>query len=165
MKPQSVTLRPFTREEYHVFYQDYVADPIMDPNVYHYSREYVDRCYDYNLSRQSWYPIFGIFTEDGECVGTLSLKRIDPQEKRCEIGIMLRDDTCKNRGYGTQALRQAIQIARDVYHVEHIYADTMGSNTRMQHIFDKLGFRFIGRTHDVYNMGNRWEDKLDYVLE
>ena len=41
----------------------------------------------------------------------------------------------------------------------------MGSNLRMQHILEKLGFRFLERTLNVYDMNGRMEDRLDYVLD
>ncbi len=161
----TVALRPFTRAEYHAFYADYVADPVMDTSYYHYNKAKVDACFDYEQARQDWYPVFGIFLPGGECVGALSLKRIDPVEKRCEIGIIMRDDTCKNHGYGTQAMRLGIQLAAEHYGVRQILADTLGSNVRMQHILNKLGFRLVERIPHARSMSDRWEDKLNYVLE
>lgn len=161
----SVILRPFTRGEYHDFYRRYVSDPVMDPKPYHYNHEHVDRCFDYDQTRRDWYPVFGIFADDGAAVGSLSLKRIDTLYHKCELGIVMVNDGCKNRGYGTEAIRLAIQLAHEQYGVDHIYADTMGSNLRMQHILEKLGFRFLERTPRVYDMVDRFEDKLDYVLD
>ena len=73
----SITLRPFTREEYHDFWRRYVPDPIMDSRPYRYQQEHVDCSFRYDQTRRDWYPVFGIFTEDGAAVGSLSLKRID----------------------------------------------------------------------------------------
>lgn len=161
---ESMILRPFTREEYHDFYRRFVIDPIMDTRQYDYQFTHVDKCFDYDQSRMDWYPTFGIFV-DGVSVGTLALKRIDREKQRCEIGIMMVNDSCKGRGYGTAAMRQAIRIACRDYHVRHIFADTMGSNLRMQHILEKLGFQLIERIPHVYVLGGRCEDKLDYRLE
>ncbi|MGN0779761.1 MAG: GNAT family N-acetyltransferase [Aristaeellaceae bacterium] len=161
----SILLRPFTREEYHDFWRRYVPDPIMDARPYRYVQEHVECSFRYDLTRRDWYPVFGIFTEDGVVVGTLSLKRIDRQKRQCELGIMMVNDSCKNRGYGTEAIRQAIEIAHEQYGVEHLLADTMGSNLRMQHLLGKLGFRFLERTENVYDMNGRMEDRLDYVLD
>ena len=160
-----ITLRPFTREEYHAFYRSYEPDPVMDPNPYRYSAEHVDRCFDFDNSRKDWYPVFGIFNEDDVPVGTLALKRIDTLYKRCELGLMMANDQHKNRGYGTEAIRQAIAMARQQYGLETMLADTMGSNLRMQHILEKLGFILIERVENVYDMNGRKEDKLNYVLK
>lgn len=159
-----ITLRPFTRDEYHDFFRRYESDPVMDPTTYHYSQEHVERCFVYDLSRADWYPAFGVFNEDNVAVGTLALKRIDREKKSCEIGIMMVNDRCKNQGYGTEAMRQAIVMARETYGLRKILADTMGSNLRMQHILEKLGFRLIERIAHVYDMHDHWEDRLNYEL-
>lgn len=159
-----ITLRPFTRDEYHDFFRRYVADPIMDPRPYRYSFEHVDRNYDYDESRRDLYPTFGIFTDDA-AVGILSLKRIDKGAKRCEIGLIMADDTCKNRGYGTAAMRLGMEKAVQWYGVEHIWADTMGANTRMQHVLDKLGFHLMERVPQVYDMPGGKQDRLVYLWE
>lgn len=161
----SITLRPFTREEYHEFWQQYEPDPVMDPRPYRYNREHTDRNFDYDQMRKEWYPVFGIFVDDTTPVGSLSLKRIDTLYKRCELGIVMANDRCKGQGWGTEAIRQGIRIAHDTYGVNTILADTMGCNQRMQHILMKLGFQFQERIKNVYDMSGRMEDKLDYVLD
>lgn len=161
---QHIVLRPFSREEYHDFFRRYEADPAMDPTPYHYQFTHVDKSFDYDLSRQEWYPQFGIFWEN-KVIGILSLKRIDRTRQRCEIGLMMVNDDYKNHGYGTQAMMEAIRMARNDYGLKHLYADTMGSNLRMQHVLEKLGFRLVERIPHVYHFGNRVEDKLDYLLE
>lgn len=159
-----VTLRPFTREEYHDFFRRYEPDPLMDPNPYRYQFTNVDKSFDFNESRKEWYPTFGIFA-NGEAVGTLSLKRIDREKKKCEIGLMMVNDDCKNKGYGTAAMRKGISMATQQYGVMHIWADTMGRNLRMQHVLEKLGFRLVERIRQVYDMPAGKDDRLVYVLE
>ncbi len=159
-----ITLRPFTRQEYHDFYRRYVADPMMDPRSYRYSFEQVDRAFDYDESRRGWYPTFGIFADDA-AVGSLALKRIDRAARKCEIGLVMVDDTCKNRGYGTAAMGLAMEKAVREYGVEHIWADTMGGNTRMQHVLAKLGFRLVERIPRVYDMPGGKQDRLVYVWD
>ncbi|MBQ8655194.1 MAG: GNAT family N-acetyltransferase [Clostridia bacterium] len=160
-----ITLRPFTRDEYHEFFRSYVSDPLMDPKPYRYQHEHVDRCFDFDQMRMEWYPVFGVFNEDGAPVGSVALKRIDKLYKRCELGIVMANDRCKNKGYGTAAVREAIRIARKEYGVETMLADTTASNLRMQHILEKLGFVLTEITPHVYDMGDRYEDKLDYSLK
>ena len=160
----NVILRPFTRAEYHLFFQQYVPDPLMDPRPYRYQAAHVDHQFDYDESRKEWYPTFGIFADE-EPVGILSLKRIDKTERKCEIGLMMANDTYKNQGYGTQAMRLGIQLAAAHYDVHHIWADTMGRNTRMQHILEKLGFMLLERVPMIYDMPAGKDDRLVYLLE
>jgi len=40
----------------------------------------------------------------------------------------------------------------------------MGSNLKIQRIFNNFGFKFINKEEQFYNMNDRWEDKLNYIL-
>lgn len=160
-----LVLRSMTREEYHAFWRKYTADPLMDPNPYRYDAAREDARYERALSRADWYPEVGIFTKEDGIIGQLSFKRIDLEKSRCELGIMLANDGYKGRGYGSEAFALAVGYAFETLGLRRIYADTMGSNTRMQRILDALGFRCYLRLEDCYDMNGRWDDRLDYVLE
>lgn len=41
----------------------------------------------------------------------------------------------------------------------------MESNIKMQKIFNKLAFRFLNKEEHIYDMKDRWEDKLYFLLE
>lgn len=158
-----ITLRNMTRKEYHQVRQKYVADPMMDPTPYVYDKDKVNEKYDIICARESWYPCVGIFLQNDEIIGEISFKRIDKQKSRCELGIALANDQYKGKGYGSEAFMLALTYARDTLCLENIYADTMGSNTRMQHVLDALGFYCFRRIEECYDMKDRWEDRLDYV--
>lgn len=135
-----VKLRRFTEEEYHLFFRGYTSDPMMDPSPFHYNHEQVQRSYIYNhCGYRDHYEHYGIFV-DGRPVGSFQLKRIDPDRKTCEFGIIMQNDAVKNRGIGTEAIRAGIRIAHDEYHIETVIGDTMSRNKRMIHVFEKLGF-------------------------
>ena len=135
-----IVLRTFTEEEYHLFFRRYQADPMMDPTPFRYSREQISRSYAFNHGGfRKNYVHLGVFLDD-EPVGSFQLKRMDTEKKKCEFGIILRDDSVKNRGIGTEAIRLGIMLARDKYHMNIIIGDTMGRNKRMIHVFEKLGF-------------------------
>ncbi len=163
MQP-AINLRPFTRSEYHNFYAHYMTDAFMMTEQYLYCRSYADRCFDYECRQQKWHPVFGIFLDDQDCIGALSLKLADGNSKTCEIGIILRDDTCKGHGYGTRAMQQGIALAREVYGIRHFYADTSDTNERMKHILVKLDFHLTAR--HVITLGMEPETNLlRYTLD
>lgn len=159
-----LTLRTMTREEMHASRQKYVSDPVMDPNPYVYDPEKVDALYDKNLARAETYPVVGVFTAEGDLIGELDFKRVDREASRCELGIMLLDDRYKGQGYGGEAFAMALAYAFEGLGLDQVFADTMGSNLRMQRILDRLGFRCYLRLTECYDMGDRWEDRLDYVI-
>ena len=159
-----IELRTFTEEEYHAFFRSYQPDPLMDPSPFRYNREQISRSYVYNHGgyREN-YVHLGIFL-DGEPVGSFQLKRMDPEKKQCEFGIILRDDSVKNRGLGTEAIRAGMRIAREKHGMETIIGDTMGRNRRMMRVFEKLGFTLTETVPGAFEMpdGSR-EDRHVYT--
>ena len=156
-----IELRTFTEAEYHAFFRRYQSDPMMDPAPFRYSREQVSRSYVYNHGgyREN-YVHLGIFL-DGQPVGSFQLKRMDPERKTCEFGIILQNDLVKNRGIGTEAIRAGMALARDIYGMKTITGDTMGRNRRMIRVFEKLGFDLVETVPDSFEFpdGTK-EDRL-----
>lgn len=165
IRGKRVILRTMTREEYHSLFQKYVADPLMNPDPYVYDAEKVDASYDIRCRNADWYASAGIFINGGKVIGDMLFKRIDYDKGRCELGIMLANDLYKGMGYGSEAFALAVDYAFGRLGLTSLYADTMGSNIRMQRILERLGFRCYSRLQSCYDMKDRWEDRLDYVLE
>lgn len=161
---KTVDLRTMTRREMHALYRKYIPDPLMDPNPFVYDGKKVDALFDRDEARESWYPVVGIFTKQSEIIGSLSFKRIVFSEARCELGILLANDSYKDRGYGTEALESALKYARDTLHLTRVYADTAGRNLRMRHILGKLGFNNIRVHENYYDMNGVPDDRLDYMI-
>lgn len=156
-----VELRTFTEKEYHCFFRGYESDPLMDPVPFVYNKEQISRSYAYNHGgyREN-YAHFGIFL-DGEPVGSFQLKRMDPERKTCEFGIILQNNAVKNRGIGTEAIRLGLEAARDRFGMNTVIGDTMGRNKRMIHVFEKLGFTLVETVPGSFELpGGVREDRL-----
>lgn len=160
-----IELHRMSRTEYHDFRRAYVPDPVMDPGPYAYDAQKTDTAYARMVERWDQYMELGIFLKDGMLIGSVAIKRIDRQKKRCELGIVLTTDAHKGQGYGSEAFGLALDYAFDALGMETVYADTMGSNARMQRILEVLGFHCFLRMEDAYDMGGHWEDRLDYCLK
>lgn len=160
---KKIDLKSYTKEEYHTLWKNYIPDPIMDPNTYVYRKEVVDLHFETLLKTAEWYPRLGIFLKDGTVIGELSIKNINKEQKSCEIGLALMNDSVKGLGYGSEAVRLALSYIVNTLGLKKIYGDTMGNNIRMQKIFEKLGFRLIEQKRHYYDMYNRYEDRLEYL--
>lgn len=160
-----IEMRTFSEEEYHQFFKGYVSDPMMDPSPFHYNREQVSRSYLYNHGGfRSDYVHMGIFS-DNIPVGSFQLKRMDPEKRSCEFGIILQNDKCKNQGIGTEAIRLGMKLARDQYGMKYLIGDTMGRNKRMIHVFEKLGFTLMERIPASFELADGTkEDRLVYRI-
>ena len=163
---ERLVVRTFEEEEYHTFFKGYIPDPMMDAPPFFYNHEQISRSYIYNHGgyREN-YEHLGVFLNH-EPVGSFQLKRIDRQKKQCEFGIILRDDSVKNKGIGTEAIRLGMKLAKDKYGIQMMIGDTMGRNTRMMRVFEKLGFSLAETVPDAFELpdGTK-EDRYVYIKQ
>ena len=149
-KPQppedAVCLTPATRSLCHAFFRGFEQAPELfeDPDLcrpYVYDREKVDAWFTERQAREDERRFYILL--DQKPIGELVLKHIDPERKRCELGICLKNDRFKNHGYGTVAQRQGIRRAFEELGMETVLADSLLRNTRSQRSLQKAGFRFV----------------------
>lgn len=160
---ERLTVRPFEEEEYHAFFRGYIPDPMMDASPFTYNHEQIACSYRYNHGGfRPDYAHYGAFLDQAP-VGSLQLKRMDREKRACEFGIILQNDQVKNRGIGTLAIRQLMEIARDRHGMEIITGDTMGSNKRMIRVFEKLGFALAETVPNAFERSDgKRDDRLVY---
>ena len=159
----TITLRPFTEPEYHLFFQKYESDPLMEPVPYIYNQEAVSRSYEYNYKIREHYAHYGIFLDSIIPVGCFQLKRMDMNLRHCEMGIILQKEEYKNQGIGTNAVFQGMLIARNDFSMKKMYGDTASRNYRMRRVFEKLGFDLIETVPNAFLLiDGRPDDRLIY---
>ena len=137
-----VRLLPMTAEVYHEYFREYQNDPdlYIDKTActpYVYDREKVEQY----IRRQTdpGRKTFAIMS-GGEMVGELIIKNIEAR-KCATLGIAMKNANYKDRGFGTQAERLAIQYVFRELDIPVLYADSILSNERSQHVLEKVGFR------------------------
>lgn len=139
----SVSLFPMRREMCHAFYKEFQNDSAIGHYFeYIYSPEIADRYFDRNSVPDR--RLFAIFV-DGEIVGECKLKYIDSDKRECSMGIHLKNDSVKGKGYGTQAEQLILRYAFEELGMVAVNADVALRNTRSQRVLEKVGFRY---THE-----------------
>ena len=146
---ERVYLLAMTAEMYHEYFKEYQndLDLYLDKNTYVdyvYDEEkvnqYIQRQID--LNRKSFTIMYG-----EEIVGELIIK--NTEEGKCAtLGITLRNAKYKDKGYGTQAERLAVEYVFDELDIPTLYANSILSNTRSQHVLEKVGFRLTGEDEE-----------------
>ena len=134
---------------YHCYFREFENDPDLwlDKEKYVpyiYSKEkaeqYIQR--QTELKRINLAIMYG-----NDIAGEIVLKNIE--EHRCAtMGIMLKNDTYKGRGIGTQAEKLTVRYVFNVLNIPVLFADSIRTNTRSQHVLEKAGFRFIREDRD-----------------
>jgi len=136
-----VSLIPMTRELCHEFYKGFQNDPAIGHYYeYIYTPEIADQYFDRNSVPDR--KLFAILV-DGQIIGECKLKDIDPVKRECTLGIHLRDDSVKEKGYGTQAELLILRYAFKELGMTAVNAEAVLKNERSQHVLEKVGFRYI----------------------
>lgn len=139
-----ILLKPMTPEMYHEFFREYQNDMdlYLDKNeffeyVYDKSKvdAYIQRQID--LKRLPFAIMLG-----NDIVGELKIYDIEAC-KSATLGITMKNKNYKDRGFGTRAEQLAIEYVFYELDIPMLYADSVLTNTRSQHVLEKVGFRFI----------------------
>lgn len=136
-----VSLTHMTDELYDSYFQDYENDPDLyfdkdQCKPYVYSAEGVAQ-YIERKKRKHQIPM--AICCGGEIIGELIFKDLIPNDS-VTIGISLRKAMYKDHGYGTQAEKLALDYAFETLGVKTVFADSILTNTRSQHVLEKAGF-------------------------
>lgn len=161
----NISLLPMTTEMYHAYFMEYENDPDLCPDKstytpYTYNKEKVDRYIQkqIDLNRKT----FAILC-NGETVGELILKNIIP-EQCATLSLSMKNAKFKDRGFGTLAEKLAIDYVFRDLNIPTLYADALRTNTRSQHVMEKVGFRLIKEDGDFkyYRIDRPTEDPNQY---
>ena len=101
------------------------------PNVYSLAQAWLYR------DNNDVYP-FAIYNDETP-VGFMLLDE-DLEERCLVIWRIMFPMEYQNKGYGTQALRQIIQLARESQKYDYLLIDCVPENTLARHVYEKLGF-------------------------
>lgn len=139
-----VYLLPMTAEMYHEYFKEYQndLDLYIDKSTYQaytYEEEKVNRYIQRQIDLKR--KVFAIMF-NGEMVGEIVIKNIVERES-ATLGLAMKNTKYKDRGFGTKAEQLAIQYVFNELDIPVLYADSILSNTRSQHVLEKVGFKFI----------------------
>ena len=103
---------------------------------------------------------FGIFTLEDEIVGTLNLSNVVRGAwQNATIGYFV-DEAHNGRGFATEAIRLAVQLAFDELNLHRVQAAVMPRNPGSLRALEKAGFRHEGKSLRYLKIAGSWEDHL-----
>ncbi len=103
-------------------------------------------------------------TEGGNLLGFIDLFDFDPKNKRVGVGIIIKDEGERNRGYGKDALEQVIDYCFNVLYVHQIYANISVDNYASIKLFENQGFKQNGIKKEWNFDGKNYIDEYFYQL-
>lgn len=105
-------------------------------------------------------PFFAIETKDGQHVGNLNLFNVLPEDRSCELGIMVGEKPLWSKGYGSDALRTLLAFAFDEMNLNRVQLRTYAFNERAQAAYRKVGFVEEGRLRQAHYTGGEYSDAI-----
>ncbi len=116
------------------------ATPILTDSFQEYLLDYTSQLRYLPSTRHQ----FAIDTMDGRHIGNCIYYSINKTKSEAELGIMIGNRDCWDKGYGADAV---ITLVSHIFHqtnLQRIYLKTLDSNSRAQKCFQKCGFTPYG---------------------
>lgn len=150
---QRIVLRPMERRDID---ERHTWPPFEDPlfanlNPKRLSKDERDRILERRLALRDW-RWFTILEAGGAMIGELAIRDIDDQKRSSRLGIHLRSDYV-GKGYGTDAVNAFLEYFFRVLKYQTLYLDVAEHNRRAIRVYEKCGFRVIGRHLSVDRSG------------
>ena len=141
----NICLFQMTRPLMRQFFQEFTYDPdTIDgekpQEQYIYSQAKADAFFEKHDQPDQLH--FAVMCGE-EIVGSLYLKQISLSDRSCSMSIHMKNDSVKNRGYGTRAEQLALTYAFEKLRLETVYANALTKNARSRHVLEKVGFKEI----------------------
>lgn len=121
-----------------------------DPDLF----ELTGKKFSHDDTQQEWWShlvrdrsrlMFAIVDDTGRLIGDVELLQILWRAREAEVRISIGDKACWNRGFGTEALAEAMFAAFHFLALDRVYLRVRTDNRRAIKSYQKVGFRPVGR--------------------
>lgn len=99
--------------------------------------------------------------DDNEIIGTVSLEEIDHISRKATLGIFIGDKSCRNKGYGAEAIRLVLEYGFKYLNLNNIKLDVLGFNERAIACYKKCGFKEYGRRRKSEFLCGKYYDRIE----
>lgn len=93
-------------------------------------------------------------------IGFVDLRNINYRQRTAELGIMIGEQDCWGKGFGTETLFLVLDYAFSVLGLHNIMLSLAGYNERALRTYRRVGFHEIGRRREICSIGNKLIDAV-----
>ena len=112
-------------------------------------------------SKDNEIVLFIVRHEDDKLIGSIGLHSIDNINKTATLGIFIGEESGRNKGYGTEAVRLILDYGFNYLNLNNIKLDVMEFNNRAIACYKKCGFKEYGRRRKCYFLNGKYYDKIE----
>ncbi|MGA7669735.1 MAG: GNAT family protein [Nitrolancea sp.] len=99
--------------------------------------------------RETWLPI-----------GNTSVSDVDYRNGTCSFGIVIGEPSARGKGYGTEATSLMLDYAFTALGLHNVMLAVYEFNLAAARVYEKVGFREIGRRRKSKFMGGKFWDEI-----
>jgi len=96
-------------------------------------------------------------------IGTIDLFDFDPYHLRAGIGILIKEEKDRRKGYASEALKLFIQYCFQTLQLHQVYCNVSADNDSSLKLFQKHGFVVVGEKKEWLRDGTSW--RSEYLLQ
>jgi diamine N-acetyltransferase len=104
-----------------------------------------------------------ICTLEGIAIGLIDVFDFDIKNKRAGIGILIKDEVNRYKGFGKEALDLLVTYCFKTLHLHQVYANISETNSASLNLFENSGFKKIGLKRDWSFDGQQFSN--EYILQ
>ncbi|NQU55382.1 MAG: GNAT family N-acetyltransferase [Bacteroidetes bacterium] len=101
-----------------------------------------------------------IQNEDLKPLGAIDLFDFEPYHLRAGVGVLIHNNSDKNKGYASDALKALSNYTFEILGLKQLYANITTDNTNSIKLFEKSGFKQIGIKKDWIKTTSGWKDEI-----
>lgn len=124
----------------------------------------------YRSAEASWAAARGYVFEihvaaGGTYIGNCGLDDVDMRHRSAQIGILIGEVERQNHGFGSDAIMTLARFGFDTLGLNRIEIRSQADNERSMHLYEKLGFKPVGRLREAtYTFGHFVDEALFDML-
>jgi UDP-4-amino-4,6-dideoxy-N-acetyl-beta-L-altrosamine N-acetyltransferase len=103
------------------------------------------------LNEKEWYDnllksksdrnlFFAVCTNDGQCIGFVSLNNIHRTNRNCYLSIVIGEESAQGKGYGKEAMQLILNYAFEMLNLNKLSVEVLDINEKALRLYEQLGF-------------------------
>lgn len=150
MKHNNVMLRPMTEQDTDNVIKWRNSPSVMENFIFRtpLDREAHLNWYNNRVLTGDVAQFIIVDTDTNTDVGSVYLRDIDKQHKKCEFGIFIGEESCRGKGIGSSAAKLIIDYAFQELKLNRVFLRVFAQNPRAIKSYEKAGFKHEGTFRD-----------------
>jgi RimJ/RimL family protein N-acetyltransferase len=113
------------------------------------------------IRRDPHHVVFTVYTREGDQpIGNVGLHDINWPDRNAELGVMIGERTEWGQGYATEAISLLLDYAFTILGLRMVFLRCIAYNERAYRLYERLGFRTVGRLRQSHRIGQRYYDVI-----